>query len=177
MSIKADGTRHGIVMAKVGIPDSGLYTVHASNRAGEASSRAELLVSALLNAEPEAVAPIRPSLKLNINCRPPVSEESQPDGLVPEPPPEVAFAKKPETPAAKLREDFVEKTRILELASQIISPTEVPGGIRLLPLPVEDSPKIIPPPIKPETSAFDLKTPQFQPFPELEPFPFTPDPP
>ena len=150
--------------------------VHASNRAGEASSSAELLVSALLNIEPETVIPIRPSLKLNINAKLP-SEETESGGLVPEPPPEVGYAKKPETPLTKLREDFVEKTRILELASQIISPTEVPGGIRLLPLPTEDSPKIVLPQIKPEFNMFDAKLPHFEPFPQLEPFPFTPDPP
>ena len=166
-------------MSKVEILDSGLYTVHASNRAGEASSSAELLVSALLNVESEPVPQIRPCLKLNINCRPPV-EGSEPDGLVPEPPPEVGYAKKPETPATKLREDFVEKTRILELASQIVSPTEVPGGIRLLPLPAEESPKITPPRMKPEFNVDFLSTcrqTEFEPFPELEPFPFTPDPP
>ena len=204
-TIKADGTRHGIVLSKVTVDDSGLYTVRASNRAGEANSSAELLVSPALTAATETemilqqkmvverVAVKHPSLKLNIAARAVV--ESDPEALVPEPPPQVAYAKKLDTAGTKQRDDFVEKTRILEEASKMVSPTEVPGGIRLLPLPSEDSPKIPAAQFNPDFNSADASLvsttltststlvdsatvlTKFERFPELEPFPFRPDPP
>lgn len=121
LSVKADGTRHSIVIAKVTELDAGRYTVRATNRAGEAISTAELFVSAAV--EDQASHRKHPPLKVDVTAKPPA--------LLPEPPPEVLFAPKAETPksggSSGVRVDFAEKTRLLEEASKIVSPTEVPG--------------------------------------------------
>lgn len=121
LSIKAEGTRHSIVIAKVTELDAGRYTVRATNRAGEAISTAELFVSA--SVESPSLHRKHPPLKVDVTAKPAT--------LQPEPPPEVLFAPKSETPksagSSGVRVDFAEKTRILEEASKIVSPTEVPG--------------------------------------------------
>ena len=75
-------------------------------------------------------------------------------GLQPEPPPEVLYAPKtPEVIASPVKTpvgssssvairrksiDVAGKARMLEEASRMMSPTEIPGGIRLLPLPTPE---------------------------------------
>ena len=117
-----------------------------------------------------------PLLKLDVTLKP----ADDIDGLVPEPPPEVAFAPKPESPPTRTREDFAEKARRLEEASKLFSPTEIPGGVRLLPFPVEESPKSTPQPQQQEEvitkRVEEVVVAKFDPFPDLEPFPFKPDP-
>lgn len=180
VSTKVEGTRHWIVIAKVTELDAGRYTVRALNRAGEAISTAELFVSspAVILVEEQLVSRKHPPLKVDVNVKP--------ADLLPEPPPEVLYAPKSETPKSGsfsgARVDFAEKTRLLEEASKIVSPTEVPGRIRLLPMPSSDSespPRNIrptpPPELPPRQPSLELS--KFEPFPELEPFPFKPDPP
>ena len=256
MTIKADGSRHGLVIVKVVEADSGLYTVRAVNRAGEAVTIAELFVSPSAVSD-QAVLPKMPvpqpcvfppvfSLKeekiteqrtekevqsqesasvttivesqtteeTNIQVTEVVEQETriektivekktmerekhpplkldvtlradQPDAaLIPEPPPTVDFAPKPSTPGSR-REEFMEKARRIEEASKVVSPTEIPGAVRLLPLPSENgSPRILTSNQSP-LQIFAAKVmeetpkplPKFEPFPELEPFPFKPDPP
>ena len=198
VSIKVDtNQRHRLVIAKVSQLDAGRYAVKASNRAGEAVSTAELFVSAPLTSASEAeqsspsISRKHPPLKVDVTAR----SAAQVD-LKPEPAPELLFApKSSETPksggsSSNGRIDFAEKTRLLEEASKVISPTEVPGGIRLLPMPsplVEES-KVstivriqqekqieIGTAEKGRPSVVELS--KFEPFPELEPFPFKPDPP
>ena len=117
-----------------------------------------------------------PLLKLDVTLKP----ADDIDGLVPEPPPEVAFAPKPESPPTRTREDFAEKARRLEEASKLFSPTEIPGGVRLLPFPVEESPKSTPQPQQQEEvitkRVEEVVVAKFDPVPDLEPFPFKPDP-
>lgn len=126
LSLKVEGTRHCIVIAKVNVLDAGRYTVRATNRAGEAISTAELFVSSAV-AEGSSPSANRkhPPLKLDVTSTKPA------DALQPEPPPEVLFAPKTETPksgsSSSNRIDFAEKTRLLEEASKIVSPTEMPG--------------------------------------------------
>lgn len=123
ISIKAEGTRHSVVIAKVTQLDAGRYTVRATNRAGEAISTAELFVEQLPD---QQTIRKHPPLKVDVTAAAAV--------LQPEPPPEVLFAPKSETPkinngsaSGSVRIDFAEKTRLLEEASKIVSPTEVPG--------------------------------------------------
>ncbi|KAI9552427.1 hypothetical protein GHT06_022793 [Daphnia sinensis] len=173
---KVEGTRHWIVISKVSELDAGRYTVRAMNRAGEAISTAELFVSAAPVVE-EPSSRKHPPLKVDVTAKP--------ADLLPEPPPEVLYAPKSETPKSSssgTRVDFAEKTRLLEEASKIVSPTEVPGRIRLLPMPSDSEsspPRIIrptpPPELPPRQPSVELS--KFEPFPELEPFPFKPDPP
>lgn len=176
ISTKVEGTRHWIVISKVSELDAGRYTVRAMNRAGEAISTAELFVSAAVAIE-ELSSQKHPPLKLDVTVKP--------GDLLPEPPPEVLYAPKSETPkggssSSGTRVDFAEKTRLLEEASKIVSPTEVPGRIRLLPMPSdsESPPRIIrptpPPELPPRQPSVELS--KFEPFPVLEPFPFKPDP-
>ncbi|KAK4037071.1 hypothetical protein OUZ56_029111 [Daphnia magna] len=176
ISTKVEGTRHWIVISKVSELDAGRYTVRAMNRAGEAISTAELFVSAALVVE-EPSSRKHPPLKVDVTAKP--------ADLLPEPPPEVLYAPKSETPKSSssgTRVDFAEKTRLLEEASKIVSPTEVPGRIRLLPMPSDSEsspPRIIrptpPPELPPRQPSVELS--KFEPFPQLEPFPFKPDPP
>lgn len=165
-----DGTRHRIVVAKVNDSDAGRYTVRATNRAGEAVSTAELFVCvSQVDAQFDRK---HPALKVDVK-------------LQPEPPPEVLYAPKSETPkssGSSGRIDFAEKARILEEASKIVSPTEVPGRVRLLPMPTSDNespPKTVRPTPPPELPARKpvVELSKFEPFPQLEPFPFAPDPP
>jgi hypothetical protein len=178
VTTKVEGTRHWIVISKVTELDAGRYTVRALNRAGEAISTAELFVSPAVVVEDPHPSRKHPPLKVDVTVKP--------ADLLPEPPPEVLYAPKSETPKSGsfsgTRVDFAEKTRILEEASKIVSPTEVPGRIRLLPMPSSDSespPRNIrptpPPELPPRQPSLELS--KFEPFPELEPFPFKPDPP
>lgn len=183
VTTKVEGTRHWIVISKVTELDAGRYTVRALNRAGEAISTAELFVSSpyvvAVVEDPHPSSRKHPPLKVDVTVKP--------ADLLPEPPPEVLYAPKSETPKSgsfsATRVDFAEKTRILEEASKIVSPTEVPGRIRLLPMPTssdsESPPRNIrptpPPELPPRQPSLELS--KFEPFPELEPFPFKPDPP
>ena len=123
LSVKVDGTRHCVVIAKVSVLDAGRYTVRATNRAGEAISTAELFVSAVVTEGSPSASRKHPPLKLDVTTKP--------AELQPEPPPEVLFAPKSETPksggSSGNRIDFAEKTRLLEEANKIVSPTEMPG--------------------------------------------------
>ena len=235
VTVRADGTRHTLVIARVAESDSGRYTVAAVNRAGEAVTLADLVVSPAVAFEQhertermavettsvqereqwraqqtttttttietrqivsscaESGVERRRSeshrpLKLDVTLR-----ADQTDGqLVPEPAPAMDFAPKSATPGevrARMREDFIEKARRLEEASKAFSPVEVPGGVRLLPPPAEESPKIATTaqearPEEPMVLASVQQQQQkeslvskFEPFPDLEPFPFAPDPP
>lgn len=122
---KLEGNRHSIVIAKVSELDAGRYTVRATNRAGEAICTAELFVSAVSSVEASpSTSRKHPPLKVDVVA-------ATKPALLPEPPPEVLFAPKSETPrsgsSTGSRVDFAEKARILEEASKIVSPTEVPG--------------------------------------------------
>ena len=187
ISIKIDtNQRHRMVIAKVSQLDAGRYSIKAINRAGEAISTAELFVSAALQpsaSESEqqsspSLSRKHPPLKVDVTVRP---------SLQPEPAPELLFApKSSETPASSSssgRIDFAEKTRLLEEASKVISPTEVPGGIRLLPMPSVEEPikvstvkqKIVVDVMMDKGRRPSVELSKFERFPELEPFPFKAD--
>lgn len=147
------GHRHRIVLAKVTELDAGRYTVCARNRAGEAISTAELFVCPAAAVTVSAVSPTPDLKETEARKYSPVEtvqhqvdgkavEEKPVEAVKAESPPEtVASSPKAESPVKSGRKkiDVAAKARMLEEASKIISPTEVPGGIRLLPLPTPEA--------------------------------------